>query len=65
METGVLAPHLLVGHGVVPPEETCCDEISHHHVHSIVVMGQQDAEDAYCTQSPAEPVVPPKPLRGI
>ena len=60
----VLSSYLLVGQGVVPPEEACCEIVGHQHIHSIVVMGQEDAEDAHCTQSPAKPVVPPKPLRG-
>lgn len=30
--------HLLIGHSVVPPEESRGDVIGHHHVHSVVVM---------------------------
>lgn len=30
--------HLLIGHSVVPPEESRGDIICHHHVHSVVVM---------------------------
>lgn len=30
--------HLLIGHSVVPPEESCGDVVRHHHVHSVVVM---------------------------
>lgn len=53
---------LLVGHGVVPPEESCCDEIGHNYVYGVVVMGQEDAEDPHRTQQPTGPVVPPEPL---
>lgn len=30
--------HLLIGHSVIPPEESRGDVICHHHVHSVVVM---------------------------
>lgn len=30
--------HLLIGHRVVPPEESRGDVVRHHHVHSVVVM---------------------------
>lgn len=42
-----LLQRLLVGHRVVPPEETCSDKICHHHIHSVVVMGQEDAENSH------------------
>ena len=57
--------HLLVGQSVVPPEEAGCDKVCHHHIHSVVVVGQQDAEDTNSTQGPAYPVVPPESLRRI
>ena len=57
--------HLLVGQSVVPPEEAGCDEVRHHHIHSVVVVGQQDAEDTNSTQGPAYPVVPPESLWRI
>lgn len=30
--------HLLIGHSVVPPEESRGDVVRHHHIHSVVVM---------------------------
>lgn len=57
--------HLLVGHSVVPPKEACSDEVCNHHIHSVMVMGQQDTENPHSTQCPAKPLVPPEPLGGI
>lgn len=56
---------MLVGHRVVPPEESRGDVVRHHHVHSVVVMGQEDAEDPNHAEQPANPVVPPESSRGI
>lgn len=56
---------MLIGHGVVPPEESRGDVIGHHHIHSIVVMRQEDTEDSNHAEKPAEPVVPPESSRGI
>ncbi len=57
--------HLLVGHSVVPPKEACSDEICNHYIHSIVVMGQKDAENPHSAQGQAKPLVPPEPFGGI
>lgn len=56
---------MLVGHGVVPPEEACSDKVCHHHIYSVVVMGQEDTEYSHSTQHPADPGVPPVPLGGV
>lgn len=40
--------YLVVGHGVVPVEETGSDVIRHHNVHSVVLMCSQDTEHAHC-----------------
>lgn len=57
--------HLLVGHCVIPPEKSCSDVVSHHHVHSVVVMSKEDAEHPYHTECPAKPVIPPESPWGI
>lgn len=57
--------HLLIGHSVVPPEESRGDVICHHHVHSVVVMRQENTEDPNHAEEPANPVVPPQSSRGI
>lgn len=57
--------HLLVGHRVIPPEKSCSDVVSHHHVHSVVVMSKEDAEHPNHAECPAKPVVPPESPWGI
>lgn len=57
--------HLLVGHSVVPPKEARSNKVCNHHIHSVVVMCQKDAENPHSTQNQAKPVVPPEPLGGI
>lgn len=57
--------HLLIGHRVVPPEESRGDVVGHHHVHSVVVVRQEDAEDPNHAEKPADPVVPPESSRGV
>lgn len=59
------APHLLVGHGVVPPKEARGDEIRHNHIYSVVVVGQKNAKNSNSTQGPTDPVVPPETLGRI
>lgn len=56
---------MLIGHSVVPPEESRGDIICHHHVHSVVVMRQENTEDSNHAEKPADPVVPPESARGI
>lgn len=57
--------HLLVGHCVIPPEKSCSDVVSHHHVHSVVVMSKEDAEHPNHAECPAKPVIPPESPWGI
>ena len=57
--------HLLVGHCVIPPEKSCSDVVSHHHIHSVVVMGKEDAEHSNHAECPAKPVIPPESPWGI
>lgn len=58
-------PDLQVGHGMVPPEQTGCDEIGHDYVHAVVLMGHQDADHTHGTQQPAYEMVPPKRPRRV
>lgn len=55
----------LVGHGVVPPEEACSDEVSYEYIYSVVVMSEEDAENTHSRQRPTAPVVPPETPRGV
>lgn len=57
--------YLLVGHCVIPPEKSCSDVVSHHHVHSVVVMSKEDAEHPSHAECPAKPVIPPESPWGI
>lgn len=57
--------HVLIGHRVIPPEESCSDVVSHHHIHSVVVMSQENAEHPNYAKSPANPVIPPESPRWI
>lgn len=57
--------HLLVGHRVIPPEKSCSDVVSHHHIHSVVVVSKEDAEHPDHAERPAKPVIPPESPRGI
>lgn len=50
---------------MIPPEETCGDEVGHDDINCVVVMSKKDAKHSYCTQSQAAPVVPPEPSRRI
>lgn len=43
----MILAHLLVGHGVVPPKKACSDIICNHHIHSVVVVCQKDAENSH------------------
>lgn len=65
MEILACVAYLLVGHCVIPPEETCGDEVGHDDINRVVVMSKKDAKHSYCKQSPAAPVVPPEPSRRI
>lgn len=65
MEILTSKTYLLVSHGVIPPEETCGDEVGHNDINRVVVMSKKNAEHSCCTQSPAAPVVPPEPSRRI
>ncbi len=65
MEIFACVAYLLVGHCVIPPEETCSDEVGHDDINRIVVMSKEDAKNSHCKQSPAAPVVPPEPSRRI
>lgn len=62
---GSFFQHLLVGHCVIPPEKSCSDVVSHHHVHSVVVMSKEDAEHPNHAECPAKPVIPPESPWGI
>lgn len=53
--------HLLIGHCMVPPEETCGHEVGHHYINRVVVVSQEDTEYPDRTQAPADPVIPPDP----
>lgn len=57
--------HLLVGHRVIPPEKSCSDVVSHHHIHSVVVVSKEDAEHPDHAERPAKPVIPPESPWGI
>lgn len=65
MEILACVAYLLVGHCVIPPEETCGDEVGHDDINRVVVMSKKDTKNSYCKQSPAAPVVPPEPSRRI
>lgn len=57
--------YLHVSHGVVPPEDPGGGDVSHQHVDAVVLVSDEDAEDARGTEKPAEPVVPPHPARRV
>lgn len=57
--------YLHVSHGVVPPEDPGGGEVSHQHVDAVVLVSDEDAEDARGAEKPAEPVVPPHPARRV
>lgn len=61
---GVLT-YLHVSHGVVPPEDPGGGDVSHQHVDAVVLVSDEDAEDARGAEEPAEPVVPPHPARRV
>lgn len=46
---------------MVPPEDPGGGEVGDHHVNAVVLMSNQDADDAGGAEDPAEPVVPPHP----
>lgn len=50
---------------MIPPEKSCSDVVSHHHVHSVVVMSKEDAEHPNHAERPAKPVIPPESPWGI
>lgn len=50
---------------MVPPKEACSDKVRNHHIHSVVVVCQKDAENPHSAQRPAKPVIPPEPLGRI
>lgn len=62
---GHLTRGLHVSHGVVPPEDPGGGEVSHQHVDAVVLVSDEDAEDARGAEKPAEPVVPPHPARRV
>lgn len=45
---------LFVGHGMVPPEQPCCDIISDDDIDSIVFMRYENADDSSSAQQPAD-----------
>lgn len=50
---------------MVAPEEACGDVVRHDHVYAVVIVSQEDAENAHATERPTHPVVAPKPPRRI
>ncbi len=42
--------YLQISHSVIPVEQSGGDEIRHHHVHTVVLMGHQDTHDTHSSR---------------
>lgn len=57
--------YVSVGHGVVPPKEAGGDVVGDDHVHAVVLVTHQDADDPRDAEDPTEPLVPPHPAGRV